>query len=101
MSQRGKNRHRANELRAQAGVLGASASVCLHHDLSIRCKPQQADISADPDALSHPALRGDPRNTDHTALNHSSQVTNEQVSVIVNRDQGRMLTKTVVEEITI
>ena len=40
---------------------------------------EQADISADPDALPYPALRGAPRNTDHTALNHSSQVTNEQV----------------------
>jgi hypothetical protein len=34
-------------------------------------------------------------------LDHPSQVTNEQVTFIVNRDHGRMLTKTVVEEITI
>ena len=62
---------------------------------------EQADISADPDPLPHPALRGVPRNTDHTALNHSGQVTNEQVTVKVKRDQGRMLTETVVGKIII
>jgi len=61
---------------------------------------EQAGISADPDALPHPAIRGDRGNTDHTALNHSGEVTNEQMTVIVNRDWGMMLTATVVEEIT-
>ena len=36
------------------------------------------------------ALRGDPGNTDHAALNHPSQVTKEQATVIVKRDQRRM-----------
>ena len=35
-----------------------------------------------PDALPHPALRGDPGNTDHTALDHPSQVTTRRPLLI-------------------
>ena len=37
---------------------------------------------SDPDALPHSAIRGDSGNTDHTSLNHSSQMTNEQMTLM-------------------